>query len=108
MRIEDSNYLVHYGIFGQKWGIRRFQNSDGTLTAEGKSRYRTDKVLNNVGRAFTNSSLGQRMDVNLNKGYRTDKKEIKGIYKEKRSLYRRLRHVRSLQSLPWKRSRGCI
>lgn len=84
MRIEDSNYLVHYGIFGQKWGIRRFQNSDGTLTAEGKSRYRTDKVLNNVGRAFTNSSLGQRMDVNLNKGYRTDKKEIKGIYKEKK------------------------
>lgn len=35
----DSNYLAHYGIKGQKWGIRRFQNSDGTLTAAGQRRY---------------------------------------------------------------------
>lgn len=34
---DDS--LAHYGIKGQKWGIRRFQNSDGSLTAEGKLRY---------------------------------------------------------------------
>ena len=32
--------LYHHGILGQKWGIRRFQNPDGTLTAEGKKRYR--------------------------------------------------------------------
>ena len=32
-------YLAHYGIKGQKWGVRRFQNSDGTWTAEGKARY---------------------------------------------------------------------
>lgn len=31
--------LQHYGIQGQKWGMRRFQNSDGTLTEEGKRRY---------------------------------------------------------------------
>jgi len=30
--------LYHHGIKGQKWGIRRFQNSDGTLTAEGRNR----------------------------------------------------------------------
>lgn len=35
----DSEYLAHHGILGQKWGIRRFQNPDGTLTAEGKARY---------------------------------------------------------------------
>lgn len=35
----DMNYLEHHGILGQKWGIRRYQNSDGTLTAEGKKRY---------------------------------------------------------------------
>lgn len=34
-----SNYLYHHGIKGQKWGIRRFQNPDGTLTSEGKKRY---------------------------------------------------------------------
>ena len=31
-------YLIHSGIRGQKWGVRRFQNKDGTWTAEGKKR----------------------------------------------------------------------
>ena len=31
-------YLIHYGIQGQKWGIRRFQNEDGTWTPEGLER----------------------------------------------------------------------
>lgn len=35
----NDNYLVHYGIQGQKWGVRRFQNSDGSLTAAGRERY---------------------------------------------------------------------
>ena len=33
------NELYHHGILGQKWGIRRYQNPDGTLTEEGKRRY---------------------------------------------------------------------
>lgn len=32
-------YLKHFGILGMKWGIRRFQNKDGSLTAEGRKRY---------------------------------------------------------------------
>ena len=35
----ELDYLAHFGIKGQKWGVRRFQNQDGTLTAEGKERY---------------------------------------------------------------------
>lgn len=31
--------LYHHGIKGQKWGVRRFQNEDGSLTDEGKSLY---------------------------------------------------------------------
>ena len=34
-----GNELYHHGIKGQKWGIRRYQNSDGSLTEEGKRRY---------------------------------------------------------------------
>ena len=86
----NYTYLVHHGILGQKWGIRRFQNSDGTLTTEGRKRYRTDRVLNNVGRAFANTTFGQRMAVTLNKGYRTDKKEIKGLYKEKKKEFKQI------------------
>ena len=37
--LEEQDYLMHHGILGQKWGIRRYQNPDGSLTAEGKARY---------------------------------------------------------------------
>ena len=36
---EYSDYLMHYGIPGQRRGIRRYQNEDGSLTPEGKRRY---------------------------------------------------------------------
>lgn len=32
------NELYHHGVLGQKWGVRRYQNKDGSLTAEGKKR----------------------------------------------------------------------
>lgn len=34
--------LYHHGILGQKWGVRRFQNKDGSLTSAGKKRYNTE------------------------------------------------------------------
>lgn len=37
---EYPSYLIHYGIQGQKWGVRRFQNEDGTYTSEGLERRR--------------------------------------------------------------------
>lgn len=39
---QDLNELFHHGIKGQKWGTRRYQNEDGTLTEEGKKRYGKD------------------------------------------------------------------
>lgn len=35
----DMNELNHFGIKGMKWGIRRYQNKDGSLTAAGKKKY---------------------------------------------------------------------
>lgn len=37
--IPHSDYLAHHGIKNQKWGQRRFQNYDGSLTSEGRKRY---------------------------------------------------------------------
>ena len=51
----ENNVLQHWGIKGQKWGVRRYQNKDGTLTAAGKKRYaqemerlkKEEKILKN-------------------------------------------------------------
>lgn len=39
MQIYYDDYLEHHGIKGQRWGIRRYQNPDGSLTEAGKKRY---------------------------------------------------------------------
>lgn len=36
-----NNTLRHHGVLGMKWGVRRWQNKDGTLTSAGKKRNRT-------------------------------------------------------------------
>ena len=46
-----SSELYHHGIEGQKWGVRRYQNPDGSYTAEGLKRYgrQTNRILNKYG-----------------------------------------------------------
>lgn len=39
-RKQTDNVLMHHGIKLQKWGVRRYQNEDGSLTEAGKARYR--------------------------------------------------------------------
>lgn len=74
MRYENQNELRHHGIKGQKWGIRRFQNKDGSLTSAGKTRYAEEsdkKIQTNsdgsktIPSGFVFNRVGKRtLDIN--------------------------------------------
>ena len=44
-RYSYTNELYHHGVKGMKWGVRRYQNKDGSLTPAGKKRYSDDDVV---------------------------------------------------------------
>lgn len=50
-----ENELRHYGVKGMKWGVRRYQNKDGSLTAAGKKRYSSDDGQNSTDRSSENN-----------------------------------------------------
>lgn len=54
--------LKHHGILGQKWGVRRFQNADGTRTAAGKKRYNTRYVTPD-GKHLTNRGANKSIST---------------------------------------------
>ena len=48
------NELQHHGVLGMKWGVRRYQNKDGSLTAAGKKRYSNE---DDVSKAISDRTL---------------------------------------------------
>lgn len=51
MEFYNNNELMHYGVKGMRWGVRRYQNEDGSLTKEGRRRARKEYFEDNK-RAF--------------------------------------------------------
>lgn len=75
--------LAHYGVKGQKWGIRRFQNEDGSLTAEGQQRL--NKLNDHLKKSDSKHTKYQQKYEKLASRHKfTDL----GIAKEKRMLRR--------------------
>ena len=58
-------YLMHYGVKGMKWGVRNYQNPDGSLTAEGKKRYyNSDGSLTKKGaREIPNANYSRKQQM---------------------------------------------
>lgn len=68
----SSTYLAHYGIKGMKWGVRRFQNKDGSYTDEGRRRRGGFKVP----KITPKSKYRDLSDEDIDKRIARRKKEI--------------------------------
>lgn len=94
------NELYHYGILGQKWGIRRFQNPDGTWTEAGKARYSNIKTMKKESRAEVRADnkkafiLGRNATIDSNAYYIANKKAQKAQFKyDQKPTNRRLNNL---------------
>ena len=61
----ESNSLSHYGIRGMRWGVRRYQNSDGTYTSIGKKRKRQETAHEDYINAHSKKSIKSMSNAEL-------------------------------------------
>lgn len=78
----QSNVLMHHGIKNQKWGLRRFQNPDGSLTPAGRERYRKPSedsrsviksIKNNASKLGTNAKAYIKLKSEKRKASKNEK-----------------------------------
>lgn len=79
--MDSTNEIYHYGILGMKWGIRRYQNPDGSLTKEGLERYRDPRKMTTAEITQANTRAAQIKAYKKN--YPTRTQRIKSKVKER-------------------------
>lgn len=71
----DYNYIQHHGVKGQKWGVRRYQNADGSLTSAGKKRRSMSQVVNDI-REARKQKLARDAEENEKRRIEQRKKDV--------------------------------
>ena len=103
---EVQEYLAHHGIKGQKWGIRRYQNEDGSLTALGKIRYGI-KGKREGKTETTKILIKQRESKSSSKNQNEKKKRLKEVSTEDlQKIVNRLKLEQEYKNLVKPKSEG--
>lgn len=76
------NELYHYGVKGQKWGVRRYQYADGSYTPAGKKRYYSTQNQNGVKRTATIMNMTVKEAVNKTRTQITGRQYVDSYLKE--------------------------
>lgn len=93
-KITVEDYLAHSGIHGMKWGVRRYQNEDGTLTEEGKRRYLKGyaSVQDNNGFKTEEDKANRLREIEFNKknfdGEKWDKDRAETLKKDQNDYFK--------------------
>lgn len=84
IKSENDKILVHHGIKGQRWGVRRYQNDDGSLTDAGRKRYATEEAKSEY--QMAKSEYNKKMRGFIRSGVPTAKHSLKN-YNQKKDEY---------------------
>lgn len=86
--MSDQSYLAHHGIKGMKWGVRRYQNYDGSYTQAGMRRYRSSmdnyEKQNERYKSLKNSGASKADITNAKLSRKKAKRQVEKDYKHLR------------------------
>ena len=88
--MEKNNTLAHWGVKGMKWGVRRYQNKDGSLTPAGQKRYDRDVKENNA-KKKDNRIIIDGPDAR--RWAKEDTKRAKGVVDSSEDMVRELKNL---------------